>query len=300
MGMRQMLKESRSTERNIGMNRPKSALQVMDYRLRRAGLSAARLMGWLVSDQWPKPVYSNDTNGLKVAELSVPIARADAFAHPALEKGKRHNLELAVPYFDGLLLTPQRALSFWRVLGRARESRGFSWGVELRGGCVTPAIAGGLCLLSNAIFELAVRAGWKILERHGHSLEAVPPIPGSMPLDATVAWPDVDLVVAPSNGWARLEAKISSKGELCLTILADQPAPRVDLELKEQIIHRDSEQYREIDITRQINGSHEIVAHSLRRILSNDEIGKTCLSCGEKNCRDRPKEAVLAALCKKS
>src|SRR6266480_1845631 len=220
MGMRQMLKESRSTERNIGMNRPKSALQVMDYRLRRAGLSAARLMGWLVSDQWPKPVYSNDTNGLKVAELSVPIARADAFAHPALEKGKRHNLELAVPYFDGLLLTPQHALSFWRVLGRARESRGFSWGVELRGGCVTPAI------------------------------------PGSLPLDATVAWPDVDLVVAPSNGWARLEAKISSKGELCLTIFADQPAPRVHLELKEQIIHRDSEQYREIDIRRQINGSH--------------------------------------------
>src|SRR3954468_852565 len=191
------------------MTRPKSALQVIDYRLRRAGLSAARLMSWLVSNRWSKPIYGHNGNGDKVAELVVPISRADGFAHPALEEGKRRNLELAIPYFDGLLLTPQSTLSFWRVLGRVSQKRGFFWGMELRGGCVTPAIGGGLCLLSNAIFELAVRSGWRIIERHGHSLEAVPPPAGSVPLDATVAWPDVDLVVAPARGWARLAVNIT-------------------------------------------------------------------------------------------
>jgi vancomycin resistance protein VanW len=283
----------------MGMNRPKSTLQVVDHRLRRAGLSALRLAGWLVSDQWPKPVYSSDTDGLKVAELALPITRADGFAHPALEQGKRHNLELAVPYFDELLLTPERPLSFWRVLGRASQSRGFTWGIELRGGCVTPAIAGGLCLLSNAIFEIAARAGWKIMERHGHSLEAVPPRFGSVPLDATVAWPDVDLVVAPARGWARLEVKISLEGELCLAIFSDEATPRVELEMNEHVIHRSGEPYRTIDITRHINGTSEIVAHSIRRILSKDELGKTCLTCGELNCRDRPKESVLSRLRKK-
>src|ERR1041385_4399597 len=169
------------------MTRPKSALQVIDYRLRRTGLSAARLVNWLVSNRWSKPVYCRNDNGHKVAELVVPISRADGFAHPALEHGKRGSLELAVPYFDGLLLTLQGTLSFWRVLGSASESGGSSWGMELRGGCVTPAIGGGLCLLSNAIFELAVRSGWRIIERHGHSLEAVPPAAGVAPLDATVA-----------------------------------------------------------------------------------------------------------------
>src|ERR1041384_1083314 len=187
--------ESRCAERNIDMTRPKSALQVIDYRLRRTGLSGVRLMNWLGSNRWSKPVSGRAGNGQKVAELVVPVLRADGFAHPALEQGKRRNLELAVPYFDGLLVTPQGTLSFWRVLGRASESRGFSWGMELRGGCVTPAIGGGLCLLSNAIFELAVRSGWRIIERHGHSLEAMPPAAGTVPLDATVAWPDVDLVV---------------------------------------------------------------------------------------------------------
>jgi vancomycin resistance protein VanW len=280
------------------MNRPKSALEVIDYRLRRAGLSAGRLIGWMLSNQWQKPVYSSETNGLKIAELAVRISRADAFAHAALEKGKRHNLELAVPHFDGLLLTPQRPLSFWRVLGRAGERRGFSWGMELRGGCVTPAIAGGLCLLSNAIFELAVRAGWRILERHGHSLEAVPPIPGELMLDATIAWPDVDLVVAPGDGWARLSAKIS-EDELRLAIFADKPAPNVQLELKQNVLHRDGERYREIQVTRHMDGARDVVAHGVRRILSNDEMGKSCLSCGELSCRDRPKDAVLMSLRKK-
>jgi len=278
------------------MTRPKSALQVVDYRFRRAGLSAARLMNWLVSNQWSKPVYCRSGNGHKVAELIVPILRADGFAHPALEQGKRRNLQLAVPYFDGLLLTPQSTLSFWRVLGRASENRGFSWGVELRGGCITPAIGGGLCLLSNAIFELAVRSGWRIIERHGHSLEAVPPVAGIVPLDATVAWPDVDLVVAPARGWARLAATITPKDELCLAIFADEAIPRAELEAKAQVVHRDGQRYREIEVIRSIDGVREVVAHSIRRILSPDELGKTCLSCRERSCRDRPNESVLAAL----
>jgi vancomycin resistance protein VanW len=282
------------------MTRPKSALQVIDYRLRRTGLSAARLVNWLVSNRWSKPVYCRNDNGHKVAELVVPISRADGFAHPALEQGKRRNLELAVPYFDGLLLTPQGTLSFWRVLGRASESRGFSWGMELRGGCVTPAIGGGLCLLSNAIFELAVRSGWRIIERHGHSLEAVPPAAGVAPLDATVAWPDVDLVVAPTRGWARLAATITPNDELRLAIFADEAPPRAQLEVKEQIVHRNGQPYREIEVIRSIDGVREVVAHSVRRILSDDELGKTCLSCPERNCRDRPNELVLAALRKRT
>ena len=141
-----------------------------------------------------------------------------------------------------------------------------------------------------------MRAGWKIIERHGHSLEAVPPAAGSVPLDATVAWPDVDLVVAPARGWARLAATISPNGELCLAIFADEAAPQAELETREQVVHRAGRRYREIEVTRSIDGVREMVARSIRRILSDDELGKTCLSCEERTCRDRPKESVLAAL----
>src|SRR6185369_6496582 len=193
------------------MNRRKSTWAVLDYWMRRTGLQGARLLGWCFTHKWPAPHHDSVGSqriDVLVCEVEVPIARTDRFADPALEAGKRQNLQLAAPAFDGLVATPSRPISFWRTLGRATERRGFTWGMELRGGCVTPAIAGGLCLLSNALFEVAVRAGWQILERHGHSLEAIPPVPGRLALDATVAWPDVDLVIAPTSGAARLSVRI--------------------------------------------------------------------------------------------
>ena len=83
-------------------------------------------------------------------------------------------------------------------------------------------------------------------------------------------------------------------------IFADEAAPRTQLEANEQVVHRDARRYREIEVIRSIDGVREVVAHSVRRILPEDELGKTCLSCGERSCRDRPGESVLASLRKKT
>ena len=40
----------------------------------------------------------------------------------------------------------------------------------------------------------------------------------------------------------------------------------------------------------------ELVALSERRILSAEELGRTCISCGESECHDRPDEQVLVSL----
>ncbi len=86
----------------------------------------------------------------------VPIARAGA--DPRLEAGKRRNVELAATAFHGVATSAARPLSFWRTLGPATAARGFAWGMELRSGCAVPAIGGGLCLLSNALFAAATLA----------------------------------------------------------------------------------------------------------------------------------------------
>src|ERR1700743_3485817 len=87
----------------------------------------------------------------------VPIARSGA--HPTLEAGKRHNVKLAATAFHGVVIAPDRPLSFWRTLGPATAARGFTWGMELRAGCAVPSIGGGLCLVSNALFAMAVEQG---------------------------------------------------------------------------------------------------------------------------------------------
>ena len=234
-------------------------------------------------------------------EVRAALARADAHADPALEAGKRANVALAARAFDGLALEPGRPLSFWRTLGRPSQRRGFTFGMELRGGCVVPSIGGGLCLLSNALFELAVRAGWRIDERHGHSLEAIPPPPGSVTLDATVAWPDVDLVVAPPER-ARLVVAIDGDALVVSAFGARSPACRVELAQEEQVEARGDERVRRARVVRRrLDGDGRVVAtdevaRGERRILAPEELGRTCLSCGETACQDRPAAEVLVML----
>lgn len=289
------------------MNRPKSLWAVVDHRTRRWGLQAARLAGWWMAPaSWPAPQrYQAARDGrldVLAHEVRVPLRAGTGEQDAALEAGKCANVRRAAPAFDGLVATPARALSFWRALGRATERRGYTWGRELRGGCVVPAIAGGLCLLSNALFEAAARSGWRIHERHGHSKEAVAPTPGLVPLDATVAWPDVDLVIAPVHGPARLSVQVEDDVLRVAIFTAAASAERIELSHEETIVERAGERRRSLRVWRRRldDGgavvTTEEIAHTERRILEADEIGKTCLTCGEASCRDRPAEETLIAL----
>jgi hypothetical protein len=108
------------------------------------------------------------------------------------QKGKARNLRIAAQELDCALLMPGQTFSFWTQIGRATEERGYVIGRALQQGCMIPAIGGGLCQLSNALYDAALQSGCEIVERHAHSRVA----PGSEAAagrDATVAWNYVDL-----------------------------------------------------------------------------------------------------------
>ncbi|HUO88808.1 MAG TPA: VanW family protein [Rhizomicrobium sp.] len=110
----------------------------------------------------------------------------------AMQRGKVQNLRAAARRLDRTVLPAEAVFSFWRQLGRASTRRGFVAGRMLQEGCLVPATGGGLCQLSNALYDVALQAGCTIVERHGHSRI----VPGSSALrgrDATVAWNYVDL-----------------------------------------------------------------------------------------------------------
>lgn len=113
-------------------------------------------------------------------------------AEHALEQGKVRNLRLAAARLDGLLLPAGAPFSFWRQVGRATRARGYVEGRMLREGCLMPAVGGGLCQLSNGLYDVALTAGCRIIERHAHS-RVVPGSAAAAGRDATVAWNYVDL-----------------------------------------------------------------------------------------------------------
>jgi vancomycin resistance protein VanW len=247
-------------------------------RARVATLAVQRFARWVSEDGFAPPERVAPTGSL-VLVRRVPIARAGA--HPRLEAGKRINVKLAAAAFHGVVITPERPLSFWRTLGPATAARGFAWGMELRSGCAVPAIGGGLCVMSNALFAIAVELGWSVLERHGHSMALADP--GA--LDATVAYPHVDLRIAPREGFAVLD--VALRGDVLVVAVRARGAAPLRVELDRD--QHDRGDARDTVVRRRVWSGPRLVEDTTivddRQRIAGEL--RTCLDCGETACGAR-------------
>jgi len=132
----------------------------------------------------------------------------DAAAERALTMGKVQNLRLAARRIDGAFVPAGSTFSFWKQVGRATRRGGYVDGRELREGCVIPSVGGGLCQLSNALYDAALRAGFEIVERHAHSAVVAGSL-ASVGRDATVFWNYIDLRFRPKCD-VRIEVSIEA------------------------------------------------------------------------------------------
>jgi vancomycin resistance protein VanW len=264
-------------------------------------LQARRLLWWTAApESWQRPDMAGSAADFphRIYHHESSLARTDPGADPTLDQGKRINVALAAPHFDGLVLSPETPLSFWRTLGRCTAARGFRPGMELRGGCIVPTLGGGLCRLSNALFGMACELGWTIIERHGHTMEATPPLPDEpvWGLDATVLWPHVDLRVAPRHEALRLGVQVTGD-HLIIQVHSTQPSPVRALlhDAGDVIYQHQGQRIRANQVVRRLFDrttgallSREVVAVNRRRLLHSQEQRRNCLSCAEDACLARP------------
>jgi len=264
-------------------------LALMRRRLAVAARQSARLAWWAVDEYTAPTRVTKSPHPVLLYEKRVPLARTDPGVDPTLERGKRQNVALAAPAFDGLVLQAGQPLSMWRTLGRLTERAGYVAGMELRGGCVVPAIGGGVCLISNALFELAARCGFDILERHGHSLEVIDsPRGGLWGLDATLYWPHVDLVVAPRHS---VKLGMVVEGEHLVLRLHGAEPMREIITLAaegERIVATPDGPIHIGRIVRRRNAvgrprSEEVVAINRKRVVAAPE-RRSCLDCAKPDC----------------
>lgn len=136
------------------------------------------------------------SNALKkapvIAESKSPLWTYGSTEEQFLIAGKIHNLRIAANRLNGLELTAGEVFSFWQAIGKATRAKGYVVGRELREGCIIPSVGGGLCQVSNALYDAALKANFDIVERHAHSKV----IKGSLAeigRDATVFWNHIDL-----------------------------------------------------------------------------------------------------------
>ena len=179
------------------------------FRLKIAVLTAARIVKNLL-----RPSRKFSKTSLLVHEPVIAISKSELW-NPfdnkdnwILTAGKIENLRIAVQKLNGLEVGANEVFSFWKHIGNPNFGQGYVIGREIREGCIVPTIAGGLCQLSNALYDAALRANFEIVERHKHTKV----IKGSLAekdRDATVKWNYLDLRFKSSFDF-RIEIELTS------------------------------------------------------------------------------------------
>ncbi|MBS1795133.1 MAG: VanW family protein [Acidobacteria bacterium] len=168
-----------------------------------------------------------------IAESKTPLWTETEPEERFLLAGKAQNLRIAVERLDGLEIPAGATFSFWKHLGHVNRLKGYVVGRELREGCIVPNVGGGLCQLSNALYDAALEAGFEIVERHAHTKV----IPGSLAernRDATVFWNYVDLRFRAAQPF-RIEARLG-RDHLRVVFRGDRPAARPLVQITKRTI----------------------------------------------------------------
>ncbi len=163
------------------------------FRAKSIGLQLQR--GWKNwydrnTQKWPQQLAQSNTRICASSRTDLWVGASAA--EWILQAGKIHNLRLAIREIDGIEVPAGKVFSFWQQVGKPSARRGFTTGRELRQGCIIPNIGGGLCQLSNALYDAALQANLEIIERHRHS-QVIPGSLAEIDRDATVFWNYIDL-----------------------------------------------------------------------------------------------------------
>jgi vancomycin resistance protein YoaR len=126
---------------------------------------------------------------------------------------RAHNVRLAASALDGLIVPAGASVSFNEVVGPRERSHGYRFAPVIASGELTPGVGGGVCQAASTFHAAAFFAGLEIEVYQPHSRPStyVP-----LGLDATVVYPDVDLVVR--NPFPFPIAIDASSGEHTLTV----------------------------------------------------------------------------------
>lgn len=183
--------------------------EALIFRLKSVILQTVRFVKDKGDRNLKKNKRSNDlADALVIGESRTRLWTENSAAERYLVAGKINNLRRAIRDIDGLEVGGGDLFSFWQNIGRTSRRRGFVKGRELREGCLIPNIGGGLCQLSNALYDAALKANFEIVERHAHT-QVVAGSLAEAGRDATVFWNYVDLRFRSANAF-RIEAELSA------------------------------------------------------------------------------------------
>jgi len=124
------------------------------------------------------------------------------------------NLKIAVSKLDKIVIHPGETFSYWKLIGKTTEKKGYVPGMFLFCGSYKMATGGGLCQLSNLIYWMTLHTPLTITERYRHSYDVFPDSNRTQPFGsgATCVYPYRDLMITNNtNEDYELRIKVGDK-----------------------------------------------------------------------------------------
>ncbi len=138
--------------------------------------------------------------------------------------GEEANVALAADYLAGQLIKPGELFSMNRSIGPYSKARGFREGPAYYGANVVKVTGGGVCKIASTLYNVAILANLKIIERNPHSMP-VPYVPSGQ--DATVSSSHKDFRFLNNSGEPVLIWADTRRNTLYMAIYGRANPPRV-------------------------------------------------------------------------
>jgi len=133
-----------------------------------------RHLQWLQSkNHWAK-IQQISALPIRVYSHKSLLLRALGDSEMWLQHNKVHNLCLATPAINGLILRPGETFSFCRAVGKTTARKGYKTGMLLDNGEAKPGVGGGICQLANLLHWMVLHTPLTVVERSQHSYDPFP------------------------------------------------------------------------------------------------------------------------------
>jgi vancomycin resistance protein YoaR len=146
------------------------------------------------------------------------------------DRDRNFNLKLAASKINGVVLRPGQEWSFNGQVGERSQRMGYKVAHVITAGEMVDGLAGGTCQISTTVFGAAFFAGLDIVKTQNHSR---PSAYTPLGFDATVVWPNVDLVLKNPYDFPVAIRYVVANGEAKVEILGrKRPYDRIVFERK--------------------------------------------------------------------
>ena len=208
--------------------------------------------------------YSLDT---QMAEYST------RFRTRGRNRGRGHNVRRAAELLDRTIIAPHGTLSFNDTVGARTRRNGFRRAMVIDGGELVPGMGGGVCQVASTLYAAALRAGLDVVDARPHSRPSsyIP-----MGLDATVSYPQLDLVLSNPFDFP-IQVLSDASGGVMRVELVGQARP-LETNVSRRVLSRQSFDERIIEDPALPLGTREVTQDGIRgarvevtRTLTNKE-----------------------------